>query len=199
MESILRMSVLGRSVWIWLAFKLVLWMTFGLSYLIYKEEWVNVVKVQASSAAEGGWASTLFFILASNLLICLLIAGGNIFVRFGSVSPGLVILLIQAVSIGWLAGSNGFEIPFESIGQANLKYLKVGLWETSAYALTCAVTLPKSLYISRTFPAEKWSEIRSFKEIQFNIIEVTVLVIIGVLIICAALIETISIFSYLQF
>ncbi len=195
MGSVLRMSVLGRSVWVWLVFKLVLWMTFGLSFLIHKKEWVDVALVQASSAAEGGWASTLLFILASNLLICLLIAGGNIFVRFGSVSPGLVILLIQAVSIGWLAGSNGFEIPFESVRHANLQYLKVGFLETTAYALTCAVTLPKSLYVSKTFPAKKWAEIRRFKDLKFTQTELIFLFAGGIAITIAAIIETVSIFN----
>jgi len=195
MESILRMRVLGRTVCIWLAFKLMLWFTFGLGFIINKAEWINVIQVQASSAAEGGWVSTLFFIIGSNLVICLLIAGGNIFVRFGSISPGLIILFIQAASIGWLAGSNGFEIPFESLRQANFQYLRVGFWETSAYALVCAVTLPKSLYVSKTFPAKKWSEIRGFKDLTLNKTEFILLIASGVAITGAAIIETIWIFN----
>ena len=54
--------------------------------------------------------------------------------------------------IGWLAGANGFEVPFINVTAANMQYLRIGLWETTAYSLVCGVTLTKSLLISETFP-----------------------------------------------
>lgn len=71
--------------------------------------------------------------------------------RFNTIIPGLLTLVLQAVTIGWLAGANGFEVPFSSITAANMQYLKIGLWETTAYALVCSVTLLKSLLIAVRF------------------------------------------------
>ncbi len=93
---------------------------------------------------------------------------GNVFVRFGPLTPGLVILLLQGIMIGHVAGANSFEFPFASVAEANIQYLKVGLWEITAYSLVCAVTLTKSLYVAGTFPAKQWSEVRKLKDIVFS-------------------------------
>ena len=140
--------------------------------------------------AVGGWWSTFLFIILSNLSICALLTAGNIFVRFGPVTPGLIVLAIQAVMIGWLAGANGFEIPFISVGAANLQFLKIGLWETTTYALICAVTLPKSLLIAETFPAKQWSQTRGLKDITFTAVETGIIVLSCIMLIVAAIIET---------
>lgn len=124
----------------------------------------------------------------------LLIAiGGNLFVRFNIITPGLLVLVIQAVMIGWLAGSNGFEVPFANVKAANMQYLRIGLWETTAYALVCAVTLPKSLLIADTFPAKKWSQTRNLKDIDLSITETSILLLGAIGLLVAAIVETFSV------
>jgi hypothetical protein len=97
--------------------------------------------------------------------------------------------------IGWLAGSNGFEVPFKTVTAANLQYLRIGLWETTAYVLACAVTLPKSLLIADTFPAKEWSQKRSLKDIKFSIDEIIITVLGAIILISAAIVETFKIFG----
>ncbi len=104
----------------------------------------------------------------------LLIAAGNLFVRFGSVTPGLAILAAKAAQIGWMAGSNAFAPPFASVGAANAAFLRIGLWETTAYAVVCAVTLTKSLYVADSFPARRWLETKGWKDLSFSPTEVAV-------------------------
>ena len=190
MAGILNLGAVKRSVVVLLGFQVLLWLVFGISYMLNRGSWVEVAAVEASTAAVGGWWSTFFFILLSNSFICVLLAGGNILVRFGSITPGLLVLLLQAVTIGWMAGSNGFEVPFLSVGAANLQFLKIGLWETSAYALICAVTLPKSLLVADTFPAKQWSETRRLIDIALSPAETGIVVLGCLMLIAAALIET---------
>lgn len=193
--NIYKMGSIVRSIAIWIGFQMVMWAVFLLSFIINKESWFNVITVEPSSAAVGGWWTTILFVTASNLFICLLIIGGNIFVRFSMFTPGLAILFLQAISIGWLAGSNGFEIPFTNTASANIQFLKVGLWETTAYSLVCAVTLPKSLYISETFPAKVWAMKHKLKDLNFNNSEIALLVLSGIALISASIIETFTIFN----
>lgn len=113
--------------------------------------------------------------------------------RFNIITPGLLVLVIQAVMIGWLAGSNGFEVPFANVKAANMQYLRIGLWETTAYALVCAVTLPKSLLIADTFPAKKWSQTRNLKDIDLSITETSILLLGAIGLLVAAIVETFSV------
>jgi hypothetical protein len=191
-QYIYNSGIIRRTIIIWLAFQLLMWIVFGVSYLIHIDAWTNVSRVEPSSAAVGGWSTTFIFILFNNAIICLLIVVGNIFVRFASVTPGVIALLIQAVSIGWLAGANGFEVPFQNVMTANMQFLKIGLWETTSYTLACAITLPKSLYIADTFPAKEWSEVRKFKDIRLTVQEFIVTLLGGLMLIGAAIVETIA-------
>ena len=118
-----------RSVVVLLGFQVLLWLVFGISYML------NGILGRSGRGggehcAVGGWWSTFFFILLSGSFICVLLAG-NILVRFGSITPGLLVLLLQAVTIGWMAGSNGFEVPFLSVGAANLQFLNRALGDIS--------------------------------------------------------------------
>ncbi|HOG47607.1 MAG TPA: hypothetical protein PLB78_13320, partial [Anaerolineae bacterium] len=151
LQRLYGMGVLKRTAVIWTAYMAVLWAVFGIGLLTHPQAWQGVAPAQG----DAGWRF-LLFILASNGFIALLMAGGNLFVRFGSVTPGLLILFLKALQIGWLAGTNGFTPPFASVAAANAAFLRVGLWETTAYALVCAVTLTKSLYVADSFPARRW-------------------------------------------
>lgn len=193
-SNIYNLNAIKRSVIIWIGFQVILWSVFSISYLMNKEAWTNVVEVEAITAAVGGgWWSTFLFIVFNNLFICFLIALGNLFVRFGFITPGLIVLVIQAITIGWLAGTNGFELPFESVKAANLQFIKIGLWETTAYALLCAITLPKSLLVANTFPAKKWSLTRKLKDIRLSFAEKIILTFSLVVLIIAGIVETFSI------
>lgn len=188
--SIYESGAIQRSIIIWFGFQMMLWVVFAISYFTHKEAWQNTQVIVTYTATFRGWWSTFFYILLNNLFICTLIAAGNIFVRFNIITPGLLILLIQAVMIGWLAGSNGFEFPFENVRAANLQYLQIGLWETTAYALVCSVTVTKSLLVSDTFPPQKWSLVRKFKDIKPCVTETVLLSLAAVCLIVAAVIET---------
>jgi len=118
-----------------------------------------------------------------------LIALGNLFVRFGNITPGLAILGIQAVIIGWTAGTNAFTEPFQTVTAANAAFLRIGLWETSAYVLICAVTLPKSMLVSSTFPAKAWVKSTPLKDVRFTKLEI-VIGGLGLVVLClAAIVE----------
>lgn len=163
LKAIYQKNVASRIILIWLGFSAALWLVFGLAYFTHPQAWVNVARVPPQT----GWG-VFGSILASNSLLLLLIVAGNLFVRFGAITPGLIILAIQAVIIGWTAGTNGFAEPFASLAQANAAFLRIGLWETTAYAAMCAVTLPKSLLVSDTFPARQWAQQRTLKELHFT-------------------------------
>lgn len=160
------MNVALRSVILWLVFMLILWTVFALGWATHPQAWNSA----ASFYSETGW-QVFWFILGHNLPLLLLIVAGNLFVRFGSFTPGLVILFYQAVAIGWVAGTNSFTEPFPTVAAANTAFLHIGLWETTAYVLICAVTLPKSLYIADTFPAKEWTAIGRIKDLRFNLTE----------------------------
>lgn len=168
-KPIYQKNVASRTLFIWLGFSTVLWLNFGVAYFTHPQAWASAVEFQRQT----GWA-VLETILASNSLLLLLIITGNLFVRFGAITPGLIILVIQAVSIGWTAGTNSFLEPFTSVAQANAAFFRIGLWETTAYAVMCAVTLPKSLLVSDTFPVQKWVEQKAFKDLTFTCSELVI-------------------------
>ena len=160
------MPVLWRTVFIWLGFMVVLWTIFAVGWVTHPQAWRNVILVEP----QKGW-QVFGLILCNNFLLLALITLGNLFIRFGNVTPGLVILGIQATVIGWTAGTNGFIEPFQSVTAANTAFLYIGLWETTAYVVICAVTLSKSLLVSDTFPAKKWVKSTSIKELTFTRLE----------------------------
>jgi hypothetical protein len=171
-----------------------LWSVFGIAYLFNKQAWINVQAVDAAVAIVGtGWWTTFLYIVLCNTFICFLIALGNIFARFSFITPGVIVLIIQAVTIGWIAGSNGFEVPFAGVKEANLQFLKIGLWETTAYALTCAATLPKSLMISDTLIAKKWSETHKLRDLRLDMSEKIILILSLTVLIIAAIVEAFAI------
>ena len=94
-----QMDAIKRSVVIWLGFQAVLWFVFGIGYASHKEAWTNVIGVESATAAVGGWWTTLLYIILSNLLVCTLIVGGNLFVRFGVITPGFLVLAVDRKSV----------------------------------------------------------------------------------------------------
>jgi hypothetical protein len=189
LTKLINLNVIKRTIIMWLGSQAILWTVFFIGYLINKEAWNNIPETLGNTST---YMSTFWFIIGSNAIICLLIFIGNVFVRFGSVSPGILILLIQLITIGWIAGSNDFEFPFSSVYQANLQYLRVGLWEVTSYILICSVSLTKSLYISDTFPAKKWISTKKLRDIKFSKSEIFIVIIALISLIMAAVIETIT-------
>lgn len=162
MQKLTTMSVIPRSLILWLAFMLVMGAVFALGWVTHPQAW----NTGADAPRETGWP-VFWFILGHNLLLLSLIAAGNVFVRFGGFTPGLVILFYQALTIGWTAGTNGFMEPFPTVAAANAAFLRIGLWETAAYVLVCAATLSKSLLVAADFPAKEWAETRRIVDLRF--------------------------------
>ncbi len=184
MKILYRSNVIIRSLVLWLAFMIVQWGVFGVGLLTHPEAWVDVPAV----ARETGW-NVFFTIVSRNLILIGLIVIGNLFARFGPLTSGLVILAYQAIAIGWTAGTNGFAEPFPSVVAANAAFLRIGLWETTAYVLTCAATLTKSLNIADTFPPQTWAETRTLKTLDFNTMEIIVAAFGLLCLVGAALVE----------
>ncbi len=184
MKKLFEMNSVQRTVVMWIAFMAILWIVFGIGLVTHPNAYTYLPAV----GRETGWRVAAF-ILSSNATLLLLIIFGNLFVRFGDLTPGLLILAYEAVVIGWTAGTNGFMEPFPSVAAANAAFLRIGLWETTAYVLLCAVTLPKSLNVAVTFPAKEWSRASRLKEIRFSRSEITIAVLGVFSLVGAALVE----------
>ena len=101
-------------------FQIVLWITFGIAYYFNLDAWNKGADIIHTVSTEDSLFKTFFIIIVNNLILFFLIALGNIFVRFGIVTPGILILLFQGIMIGWTAGTNSFEYPFPSVLEANI-------------------------------------------------------------------------------
>lgn len=163
LKRIYNQNPITRTIVVWCLFMAIQWTVFLIGFLTHRSAWVNVEVL----TPDTGVSSSLF-IIANNLVVVVLIVVGNLFARFGSLSIGGLVLLVQGVAIGWTAGTNGFQYPFATVAEANLNYLKIGLWEVSAYAIICAVTMTKSLNISETFPPKKWSVTRKLSDLVWD-------------------------------
>ena len=184
LSKLFRQHVFVRSAVLWAVLMCVLWGVFAVGVWTHPDAWSNIARVEV----ETGW-NALAYIVAMNAMVLLLIVIGNVFVRFGPVTPGLLVLGWQAIAIGWTAGTNSFAEPFSSVAQANAAFLRIGLWETTAYALVCAVTLDKSLNVSDSFPAKRWSEVRRLRDLRFSRAEIAVAVASLTCLLAAAVIE----------
>ena len=151
-SGLYQVGAVKRTIIIWLLLQAVLWVFFAVGYVAQPSAWQNVPAVAPSSAAVGGVASTLGYIVLRNCIVLLLIGAGNLFVRFGPVTPGLLVLIVQGAAIGWLAGTNGFEVPFPSVAAANMQYLRMRpmgdqclcrfLWADSHKIAACGQQFP---------------------------------------------------------
>jgi hypothetical protein len=168
----LEKEVLSRIFILWLGSMSVLWTVFAVGAYTHQDAWVNVQRVEPQT----GWG-VFWFILRNNFLILGLITLGNLFVRFGAVTPGLLILAIQLVTIGWTAGTNSFMEPFPSIKAANTAFVQIGLWEITAYISIYAITLNKSLLVADTFPAKTWANVTRLRDVRFSRTEISASVI----------------------
>lgn len=184
LQNLLEKDLLSRILILWLVSMSVLWAVFAVAAYTHPDAWVNVQTVEPQT----GW-SVFWFILLNNFLILGLITLGNLFVRFGAVTPGLLILAIQLITIGWTAGTNGFMEPFPSISAANTTFVKIGLWEITAYLSICAITLNKSLFVADTFPAKKWTKTTPLKDVTFTRSEVVAATLSVSALVLAAYIE----------
>ncbi|HSK66398.1 MAG TPA: hypothetical protein VK888_05680 [Anaerolineales bacterium] len=168
-DNLYEVPVLPRTLVLWSLFMVLLWTVFTAGWITHLEAWVNVPPVER----EAGWP-VFWYILRNNFLIVGMISAGNVFVRFGRFTPGLLILGMQALVIGWTAGTNGFVDPFPSIAAANEAFLRIGLWETTAYVLICSATFNESMLVADTFPAVKWTKVTPWNEIRLTFAEIVV-------------------------
>jgi hypothetical protein len=184
LQNLLEKDVLTRILILWLVSMPVLWLIFAVGAYTHQDAWVNVQAVEPQT----GW-NVFWFILRNNFLILGLITLGNLFVRFGAVTPGLLILAIQIVTIGWTAGTNSFMEPFPSIEAANTAFVRIGLWEITAYISICAITLSKSILVADTFPAKRWTKTTRLKDVTFTRAEVIASLLSVFALVSAAYIE----------
>ena len=161
--------VLPRIGLLWVGFMAALWAIFAVGIMTNPQAWHDVALV----SPESGWG-VFWFVILNNLVLLVFITIGNLFVRFGSITPGLVILGIQAIVIGWTGGTNGFSEPFQTVAAANDAFLRIGLWETTAYVLICAITLTKSCLVSDGFPAKRWLKSIPITALRFTGLEIGV-------------------------
>lgn len=113
--------------------------------------------------------------------------------RFGPFNVGTLYLAVQVVMIGRIAGLNAFEFPMSSIADGLLQFLRVGLWEVTAYVIVAAVTITKARWIADRLGASEWRERRTWRELDWNDDERWLLVAAVGLILGAGLVEGISI------
>lgn len=185
---LLTMGTYKRTATVWMGFMALLWGTFGLARLVHPGAYPGVAEPVVTSPTGIGLFA---YIAAMNGFIILMLVVGNLFVRFSWFTPGLIILILQAIAIGWTAGSNAFEVPFATVGDAHSAFLRVGLLETSAYAIVTAVTLTKSCLISSTFPPKEWAETRKLSEVPWSRSDLVMLTVALVMWLGAAVNETI--------
>ena len=107
----------------WIIFQFILWLTFTISYFTHISSWNHSNNPIMSN--PDNLLKTFLFIIVNNLILFSIIGLGNIFVRFGLFTLGLIVLIIQGVTIGIIAGTNSFEFPFTSVLAANIQYLKL--------------------------------------------------------------------------
>ena len=110
-SGLYQVEAVKRTIIIWLLLQAVLWVFFVIGYLA--GAWRGrCAAIAPASAAVGGVASTLGYIVFRNAIVLLLIGAGNILVRFGSVTLASWYLFR---SYHWLGrGTNGFEVPFQA-------------------------------------------------------------------------------------
>ena len=70
-----------------------------------------------------------------------------------------------------------------------MQYFRIGLWETSAYAVFCAVTLTKSLLVADSFPAREWTETHTLRSLRFSRTEKALALLAFLFLVGAALVE----------
>lgn len=182
---LVRQHPVVRTLVVWAVMMVVLWVVFAVAVVTHPAAWTDVT----AQPLDRGWP-LLWLALGANGFILAAIAVGNLFVRFGGLAtPGLLVLVMQAVVIGWTAGTNAFAAPFQSVAAANAAFLRVGLWETTAYAVMCAVTLRMSRLVADGFPAREWVQRRSLRQLWVSGVEWALVATSVVLLTGAAVIE----------
>lgn len=129
--------------------------------------------INLANAAVIGLASTLF--------------------RFGPFNVGTLYLAVQLVMIGRIAGLNTFAYPMASVSDGLLQFIRVGLWEVTAYVIVAAVTITKARWIADRLGASEWRQRRTWRELDWSGTERSLLVAAVGLILGAGLVEGISI------
>ena len=132
-SGLYQVGAVKRTIIIWLLLQAVLWVFFVIGYLARPGAWQDVPAIAPASAAVGGVASTLGYIVFRNAIVLLLIGAGNILVRFGSVTPGLLVLLVQGATIGWVERM-ALRFPFQACSCQPAVFTHRPM-ETSAYAV----------------------------------------------------------------
>jgi hypothetical protein len=91
--------------------------------------------------------------------------------------------------IGRIAGLNSFEHPMAGVGEGLLQFLRVGLWEITAYVIVAGVALTKARWIADRFGAATWRERRTWADLDWPRSELWLLDLAAALILGSGLVE----------
>lgn len=66
--------------------------------------------------------------------------------------------------IGWVAGTNGFIEPFQSIAPAIAVFVRIGQYDKTVYVLIRGATLSKSFSVADPIPGKSWTKTTPIKK-----------------------------------
>lgn len=176
-----------RVVVLWLMALGVMFASFGLHLWLGS----GYDEVAAPSAAPGSarLLPLLLTIWGINVANALVIGVTSTLFRFGPINVGALYLTVQVVMIGRIAGLNGFEHPMASVGEGLVQFVRVGLWEVTAYVIVAGVTLTKARWIADRLGAKTWREQRTWAELDWSRTERWMLAVAAVLILGSGFVE----------
>lgn len=176
-----------RVVVLWLVTLTIMFVSFGL-HLWLGNGYEQVAAVPPERASTR-LLPLLLTIWGINLANALVIGFTSTLFRFGPVNVGTLYLTVQVVMIGRIAGLNRFEYPMANVGEGLLQFLRVGLWEVTAYAIVAGVTLTKARWIADRPGASTWRERRTWAELDWGRTEWTMLAVATVLLLGSGVVE----------
>lgn len=127
-----------------------------------------------------------------NLANAALIGVASTLFRFGPVNVGTAYLTVQLVVIGRIAGLNTFAYPMPSVVDGLVQFLRVGLWEVTAYVIVAAVTMTKARWIADRPGAAQWRERRRWRQLPWTTTDRWLLFVAVTLILLAGAIEAVT-------
>lgn len=183
LSKIYRTDLLKRIIILWIIYQLFIWVIFSIGYITHPQNWLlisqELLVTHPVSFQE---------IVYKNLLIILLIVIGNLTVRFSFITPGLILLTLKCLVIAWTIGTNSGAILYIDFLSASYQYFITWVWEPTAYVIACAITLPKSKYITKGILDKGIPS--KIDKIRFNSVEKGFLAVSVLLLLIGALAET---------
>lgn len=166
-------------------------------YYFLPEDALRGVFPAASVVSGDGWfVDTLIPIVLYNIVgASLLIAAANLF-RIGWFPLGYLPVLFHWTLFGVFRGTGSFEMAARSKAAPSLDALvSAGFVEITAYTFIAAATAGLYVYRQTTLLSLKAEKIRGWSELSFSRCSSVTVGVAAVMILAAAYLETVSIFS----